>query len=148
MRRIHRGLDREDLVKLLTSGDGAPFKEIWRLLLFSATLGFKKGLRIPLADSDAGRAVPDAYFANCQSWPGIVFLFGLVETDVTDILLASETSEELLITIFEEYANGGLSLLQDRIGKTSATIENIVSLIIEESASLKLEKPQLSDIAI
>jgi len=148
VRRVHRGLDKEDLVKLLTSGDRAPFKEIWRLLLFSAMLGFKNGLRIPLGDTDAGRAIPDTYFANCQSWPGIFFLFGLVETDATDVLLASETSEELLITIFEEYANGGLSLLQDRIGKTSATVENIVSLIIEESVSSDLEKPQLSDIAI
>ncbi len=36
MRRIQRAVDKEELVKTLTTGDNPPFREIWRLLIFAA----------------------------------------------------------------------------------------------------------------
>src|SRR5207302_416297 len=43
MRRINRAADKEDIIKSLTSEPTGVFREIWRLLLFSAILGFKSG---------------------------------------------------------------------------------------------------------
>jgi dnd system-associated protein 4 len=147
MRRIQRAQDKENLVKDLTGGETPCFREIWRLLIFAATLGFKLGRREKLGETDSGKAIPESYFTNSTAWPGLLFLFGLVETNETILLHSSDEAENELMTVFEEYANGGLSYLQERLGTKGANLLSLID-VISEAATTSLPKPNLSDIAI
>lgn len=147
MRRIQRAQDKENLVKELTGGESPCFREIWRLLIFGASLGFKLGRREKLGETDSGKAIPESYFTNSTAWPGLLFLFGLVETNETNLLHSSDAAENELMTVFEEYANGGLSYLQERLGTKSANLLTLID-VITEVATTSAPKPNLSNIEI
>ena len=89
MRRIQRDIRYEELVKRLTTGDSAVFKEIWRLLLFSAALGIKDGTRKPLEQVDSGKAMPESYFST-PGWRGFLYLIGVAETGGSECLRGDE----------------------------------------------------------
>ena len=148
MRRIQRSQDKEELVKQLTTGENAAFGEIWRLLLFSAMLGYKLGRREPLGQKDSGKAMMESYFANCPAWPGVLYLLGLVETQKTDVMGASEDAENKLITVFEEYANGGLAYLDEQLRGRTPTLLNVLDIVNGITASSGVRTPNLAEIAI
>ena len=130
MRRIQRDACHEELVKNLTSGDGAIFKEIWRLLLFAAALGIHDGRRRPLVKSESGKAIPDTYFST-PAWRGFLYLMGVAETGNSACLHGNEESQEFLVTAFEEYANNGLHILAERLRASSSPFEEFVSFMLE-----------------
>ena len=123
MRRIQRASDKESLVQTLTSGENPPFKEIWRLLIFAASVGQSRGRREPLKAVDSGKAIPAAIFANSPAWPGFHYLMALVEKDDSTILGGSDALENERLTVFEEYANGGLSVMQEELEKGSYLLD-------------------------
>ncbi len=129
MRRVQRASDKEDLVKTLTTGENAPFREIWRLLLFAAALGFHEGKRIPLGGVDAGKAMPQTYFSNNPAWPGLQYLLALVTVDDANVLAGSEEEDDRRLTIFEEYANGGLELMQGSLESSSYSLEALIGFV-------------------
>ena len=94
MKRIHRAPDKKRIIETLTADGTAAFREIWRLLLFAAALGFKNGRRDPLVNVDSGDAIRQELFGNNPAWPGILYLIGLVETGGIDMLMATEESED------------------------------------------------------
>ena len=61
MRRIQRDICHDELVKALTAGESALFKEIWRLMLFAAALGVFQGKRKSIDKADTGKAIPENY---------------------------------------------------------------------------------------
>lgn len=129
MRRIHRDLKREKFVQALTTGDRPCFSEIWRLLLFAAMLGAKLGRRLPLGQSDAGKAMMGQYFSNCPAWPGLLYLLGLVETDSAELLHPSESAEDQLVKLFEEYANAGLDHMQQELRGKEPSQTRLVDML-------------------
>lgn len=133
MRRIQREVQHEALVKRLTTGDQAVFGEIWRLLLFCAALGVHHGSRRALAKVDTGKAMPENYFSS-PGWRGFLYLIGIVETDGSDVLRTSTGEQDQLITMFEEYANGGLYLLADRLEAALSPLDALTSLLLEQRA--------------
>src|SRR5688572_24780976 len=104
MKRVHRPADKERIIELLTSDGAGAFRELWRLLLFSAALGFKNGRREPLGETQSGDAIRQELFGNSPAWPGILYLIGLVESGATEVLMATEEAEDQRIKNFEEYA--------------------------------------------
>jgi dnd system-associated protein 4 len=148
MRRIQRSQDKEELVKQLTTGENAAFTEIWRLMLFSAMLGYKLGRREPLGQKDSGKAVMESYFANSPVWPGVLYLLGLVQTQSTEVMIATEDAENQLLTIFEEYANGGLAYLNEQFRGRTPTLLSILDIVNGVLASSGVRSPNLAEIAI
>jgi dnd system-associated protein 4 len=130
MRRIQRDVCHEEVVKNLTSGDSAIFKEIWRVLLFAAALGIKDGKRRPLDKTDSGKAIPDTYF-NAPGWKGFLYLIGVADTGDSACLHGTEQAQDFLITAFEEHANHGLHLLADRMRASSLPLDELVSVLLE-----------------
>jgi dnd system-associated protein 4 len=130
MRRIQRDVCHEDLVKRLTVEDGAVFGEIWRLLLFAAALGQRTGKRRPLNKVDSGKAMPESYFGT-PGWRGFLYLLGVSETGVSDCLRGDTQQSDFLVTLFEEYANEGLFILQERLQVSISPQEEILSLMAE-----------------
>ncbi len=146
MRRVQRSEDKEGLVKALTAGDNPVFKEIWRLLMFAAALGVMTQRRVPLGTVDSGKAMPQTYFTNNPAWPGFLYLLALVEENTSDILAGGEELDNKRIAIFEEYANGGLELLHNELETSSYSLDAVVGLIAQMTASS--ENHELRDIAI
>ena len=131
MRRILRATDKEPVIQALTSGETGLFKEIWKLLLFAAMVGYHDGTREPLKKSDSGKAIDSQVFGNCPAWPGILYLMGLVETQDTRSLYADDKNENDLIKRFEEYANRGLTILHSESEAGNYSVQSISRLILE-----------------
>lgn len=113
MKRIHRAIDKEDIIKLLMADQVGVFKEIWKLLLFTAQIGLRNGRREPLNSVDSGKGIDQSTFGNCPAWPGLIYLMALAETESTICMSNAPEAEDIRISVFQEYANGGLSILQD-----------------------------------
>lgn len=139
MRRIQRAVDKEEVVRELTSGEPPIFKEIWRLLMFAASVGFKKGRCEPLGVTDSGKAIPQTYFANSPAWPGFLHLLALVADGDPHILAGDEASDDKRITIFETFANGGLAILHEELERRSFSFEAILDFITQ------IDTPVLDD---
>jgi dnd system-associated protein 4 len=133
MRRVQRATDKEEVIKRLTVGDKPYFKEIWRLIMFAAMVGYRHGRREKLGSFDSGKGIDAAIFGNSQpAWPGILYLLALVETNSHTILQSGEDQDNQKIEIFEEYANGGLSLLKEKLDAASYTLDGLLDLILAE----------------
>lgn len=136
MKRIHRAKDKAEVIDALTTEleiqgvkTPPPFKEIWRLLMFCAALGFREGKREPLHSVDQGKGIDQSSFGNSPAWPGILYLMGLVETGGTQPLAATEDAEGFRIQLFEEYANAGLTILKEKCGHDEPDLRFIINFI-------------------
>lgn len=142
MRRIQRDKRHEDFIQTLVSGDQAVFREIWRVLLFAAALGVKRGERMPLGEVDTGKAFPESYFSS-PGWKGFLYLLGFMDSETSDHLKNDEKAQEKLITAFEEYANAGLSALSEAVTSSTDPLGEIAALI-EDNTKQELGAPDIS----
>lgn len=145
MRRIQRDTAHEDFIKSLISGEQPVFKEIWRVLLFAAAYGVKKGERTPLENTDSGKAFPESYF-NTPGWKGFLYLIGFCDTDTGDHLRNDEEEQDKLVTAFEEYANFGLHELAKSVTSSSDIIGDVISFI-QNNIQEELSAPDLTDLS-
>ncbi len=143
MKRIRRAADKGRIIELLTSDGTTAFREIWRLLLFAALLGFKNNRREQLGNVQSGEAIRQELFGNSPAWPGILYLIGLVESGTTDVLMASEDAEDKRVTSFEEYANGGLAILQEHFKAGNCNLDSLLNFIQAQTAEIYTKKPDL-----
>jgi len=144
MRRIQRDSAHEELVKTLTTGDVAIFKEIWRLMLFASSVGIAHGKRKPLKNVDSGKNIPDSYFGT-PAWPGYLHLLGITETGGSEILHGTEKNQEIVITAFEEYANAGLEIIGAKIKEASTPLDAL-SIVLLESQQQNASAPTLEEL--
>ena len=139
IKRIHRAVDKEEIISALTSTNLGVFREIWKLLLFAAQIGIKNDKRQPLSNIDSGKGIDQSTFGNSPAWPGILYLIGLVETDNPDILSNSSEAEEQRIAIFQEYANGGLEILKEYFSEKVIDVDGILSFIDAQTSKKELK---------
>jgi len=133
MKRFHRAKDKQAVVDALCRNN-KPFSQIWQVMMFSCCLGIKVGRREPLGDSDSSVAIPASVFSNnVDAWPGIAYLINLVETSDPLILTADEETHDKRITTLEEYANGGLAYLAERLEATDYSFSSICTVVVEHS---------------
>ncbi|TVR64209.1 MAG: DNA phosphorothioation-associated protein 4, partial [Candidatus Competibacteraceae bacterium] len=105
----------------------------WRLLLFAAQVGIKNSRREPLRSVDSGKGIDQTTFGNCPAWPGVLYLMSLVESESTNALSGSGEAEDQRILIFQEYANGGLSILQEFFLDRPLDIDGLIAFIETQS---------------
>jgi len=79
------------------------------LLCFAAVLGYDKGQKIPLGEK-TDDFVDGRVLSNSDSTVDLMYLIALVSERNVDVL--RDEQEENVATIFEQYANGGLSILR------------------------------------
>jgi dnd system-associated protein 4 len=130
MRRVQRDVCHDELIKTLTSGESALFKEIWRVLLFAAALGVHSGTRLKIERADSGKAIPESYFSS-PGWKGFLYLIGVSETGDSACLRGTEDAQDSLVTVFEEYANQGLHLISERTGTSGSMLEELTVMLLE-----------------
>ena len=129
MKRIHRASDKEEVIKSLMAEQVGVFKEIWKLLLFAAQVGMRNGKRESLKIFDSGKGIDQSTFGNCPAWPGVLYLMSLVETENSCCLTGSSDAEDERITLFQEYANGGLSVLRDFFSGRTFDLDGLLAFI-------------------
>ncbi|MFN6513555.1 MAG: DNA phosphorothioation-associated protein 4 [Nostoc sp. CreGUA01] len=117
--RIRVAKDKAQLVKDLTSSDGGtgPFQTFADAIVFAAALGAKHKKRVPLGEISKREPSPIRleYFAT-MGHDVLIKLLGITETqDINILSLDEEQYETQRHHIFEEYANGGLEILQNEL---------------------------------
>jgi len=139
--RIRVAKDKADLVKALTSADGAtgPFQTYADVIVFAAALGAKHKKRVPLGEISKREPSPIRleYFATMgHDW--VIKLLGITETqDIKILSLNEEEYEAKRNHIFEEYANGGLEILQNELRGSVDYSERILLFLSYERTSKK-----------
>jgi len=133
MRRFHRARDKQPVIDAVIANGKGAFSQIWQVLIFAACLGWKLQRREPLAESDASVAVPPAVLANnCACWPGLSYLIALVDMKEPTVLSADDTADDTRIKALEEYANAGLSYMQEQLEPSAYSIGSVASFLVEQ----------------
>jgi dnd system-associated protein 4 len=133
-RRIHRASDKEQLIKRLTSENDI-FKEIWRLLIFASKVGWGNCKRAPLKSFDSGKGIDQTTFGNCAAWSGLVLLMSIAENNSEKYLSGDYIIDQERITIFEEFANGGLEIMGEYFLHKTANLDGILEFIASLSGN-------------
>ncbi|MCC5640690.1 DNA phosphorothioation-associated protein 4 [Nostoc sp. CHAB 5844] len=114
--RIRVAKDKAELVKSLVASKDTtgPFQTYVDVLVFSAALGAKHKKRIALGDvcKRDPDPIPQEHFVT-KGYDMLIKILALTENKDINILASNdEYCDKQRIFIFEEYANGGLEILQ------------------------------------
>ena len=131
--RIKIAKDKADLVKALVASNEptAPFQTYVEVMLFAAALGVKHRKRVPLETiaKDLSPLRQD-YFTS--SFAFVINLLAITEAKEINILCNDEMADDQRINIFEEYANGGLEILQNELRGAVDYSERILLVLSSE----------------
>lgn len=117
--RIRVAKDKADLVKDLTasSGETGLFQTFADVIVFAAALGAKHKKREPLGEISKREPspIPQEQFI-VRGYDTLINLLAIIETkDIKILSFNEENNIERRNNIFEEYANGGLEILQGEL---------------------------------
>ncbi|MFM9160669.1 MAG: DNA phosphorothioation-associated protein 4 [Dolichospermum sp.] len=144
--RIRVAKDKAELVKSLSSADGGtgPFQTFADVIVFAAALGVKYKKRVPLGEISKREPAPIRLEVFAVSGYDILIkLIALTETQ--DIIILSphgEEHEKQRNGIFEEYANGGLEILQNELRGAVDYSERILLFLSYERANNPKEEKE------
>lgn len=131
--RIKIAKDKADLVKALVASNEptAPFQTYVEVMLFAAALGAKHRKRVPLEAiaKDLSPLRQDYFTSNFAL---LINLLAITETQDINILSDDEVADDKRIHIFEEYANGGLEILQNELRGAVDYSERILLILSSE----------------
>lgn len=111
---VRRSKQYEETLQKLGGKDATMFPTLREALTFCAVLGYKERRKVPL---DANVGTEDIAGAQYQTNSAVdmVFALALADRKSSDILRPDQEKE--CIKIYEEYANGGLELVQSWIDR-------------------------------
>ncbi|KAM3108449.1 DNA phosphorothioation-associated protein 4 [Phormidesmis sp. 146-33] len=142
--RIKVAKDKAYLVRSLTASDTTtgPFETYADVLAFAATVGIKHRRRVPLI-SEVSKSEPSPIHRETFSARGYDMVMNLIAVaDSADpkILASNEASSAERSQAFEEYANGGLEVLEEMLKGTVDHLEQILLLLGSEGKSAQLSE--------
>jgi dnd system-associated protein 4 len=142
--RIRISKDKADLVKalMIANDTTGPFQTYADIVTFAAALGAKRKKRVPLGEIAKKEPGPIALeiFVS-RGYELAIKLLAIAETKDTQILSPNDVdAEENRIQIFEEYANGGLEILQEELRGAVDYTERLLLMLISERE--KQEQPE------
>ncbi|OCQ98514.1 dnd system-associated protein 4 [Oscillatoriales cyanobacterium USR001] len=134
--RINVAKDKADLVKALTVIDGktGPFQTYADAIAFAAAVGVNRQKRVPIKEVSKKEPGPISLeiFVS-RGYDSMIKLIAIAETKDTNTLsLIDEASEDLRITIFEEYANGGLEILREELRGAGDYLDQLLLMLLNE----------------
>jgi dnd system-associated protein 4 len=131
-RRISYSKDKGDIIRRLQRGDDStgPFALIADVLVFAAAFGLKRSRRVRLSEPLA-EPIRQSVFER-QGYDTMMNLVALHADPRPDILADSDEAVVARAQTFEEYANGGLELLQDELRGARDVLETIILLVSAE----------------
>lgn len=131
--RIRRPAAHKGLLEQLCGDAGNPFNHYYEALLYSAALGYARGAREPFEQAD--ESIRWDTFLSIEGAAELVDM--LAGTTIDDKTILAEEGAEQRIAIFEEYANGGLDVVQRAIDASPAKMTRavILDLVLGEQES-------------
>lgn len=131
-RRINIPKNKADFVRKLTSQDDGvgPFRLQADVLAFAAAFGARHGSRQPLKEATKDPIRAEVF--NRQGYDTLVNLLAIYNTHDPDVLADTDKECERRALIFEEYANGGLHILEDRLKGATDLTESLMLIIKSE----------------
>jgi len=126
--RVQIAEDKAKFVKSLRTSEDeiGLFQTYGDILTLAAVLGFNRKRRLPLnkASGDPS-AVLQEQFRNGM----IISLIAAAEIQESKILSSSEEDDRMRVQIFQEYANGGLEILQNELRGVTDHLSKISLLL-------------------
>jgi dnd system-associated protein 4 len=113
-RRIRVPADKVEFIESMLKTAKGPFEIKAQVLGFAAAYGSKYGERLPIKKASSGEAIRYSVFVG-EKMDTLVNLLAITHTGDPKVLARSDEMEDLRATIFEEFANSGLSLLEDKL---------------------------------
>ena len=131
-RRIAYGNDKADIIKRLWSADEStgPFARIADVLVFAAALGLKRNRRSRLAESLA-EPIRQSVFDR-QGYDTMMNLIALHADSRPEVLADADEAIHARAVAFEEFANGGLEILQEELRGVPDVLETVILLVTAE----------------
>ena len=118
LRAVVRSKEHEKMIQNLSGqsvdGNQTVFKTIRELICFAAMLGYQMDKRSTLPDNKRGEDVMIEEFQRNESID-FIYLIAVADTGGTEVLKSD--AEIDMVSIFEEYANGGFEILKGWLHK-------------------------------
>jgi dnd system-associated protein 4 len=131
--RIRIAKDKAELVKslVLSSDNNSPFQTYADVLLFAATLGARHDRRIPLGEISRREPGPiDRDIFISRGYDPAISLMAIAATQNLNIISPHQPDfEQQRFHIFEEYANGGLEILERELRGAVDYTERILLIL-------------------
>jgi len=137
--RIRVAKDKAELVKSLIASaeNNSPFQFYADVILFAAVLGIKQNQRLPLGEiskKEPGPISIEIFIA--RGYDPVMKLIAIAATENINVISPDRADfEQQRIQIFEEYANGGLDLIDRELCGAVDYTERILLML---SAPLNL----------
>ena len=130
MRNVRRSVDHEVLVRMLCEkphpiSQKSLFPTMRELICFAAALGYQQDRRIPL--SGKTHEIDARIIENSEAAIDMVYLVALA--GIRDVHILMPDREDDAVTVFEEYANGGLAILEEWMAATPGDIDGDLALL-------------------
>lgn len=141
--RIRVAKDKAELVKALVDDPGTtgPFQTYADVMVFAAALGAKRKKRSPLSAIAKEPAPIALEIFLSRGYDRVLKLLAIAETKEAKILSSfDEAAEEERTRIFEEYANGGLEILRDKLRGAVDYTDQLALVLASERE--KKEQPE------
>ena len=131
-RRIAYSKDKTEVIRRLQAVEDStgPFALIADVLVFAAAVGIKRNRRSPLAEPLA-EPIRQSVFDR-QGYDTMMNLIALHADPKPSVLSDSDEAVDTRARAFEEYANGGLEVLQEEIRGARDVLETVVLMINAE----------------
>ena len=141
-RRVRRSSDFDDVLDQIVGKD-KPFMAMRDALLFAACLGFSKERRVKLNKNQSEPIRWDVMTNRNGCETAVNLIAVLCNEDDPEILSESRFDER--ITMFEEYASGGLEIIKNLINASPKQVREVLLQLIDESLP-KTSPEKASDI--
>lgn len=131
-RRVRIPKDKENIINRLLKSENNKgiFNLKADLITFAASIGFKYGRRISFTDSF--EPIRQDVFER-QGYDTVINLIAVSAMNDPKVLMNTDTAELMRITIFEEYANGGLEVLNEELKGAVSILDHLLLMIKNES---------------
>ena len=131
--RIRVAKDKAELVKSLiaSTDNNSPFQTYADVILFAAVLGSKQKQRLPLGEiskKEPGPISSEIFIA--RGYDPVIKLIAIAATENINVISPNRSDvEQQRIQIFEEYANGGLQIIQQELRGAVDYTERILLML-------------------
>lgn len=113
-RRIKVPADKDEFIESMLKTAKGPFELRAQVLGFAASYGAKYGKRLPIKKPLTEKSIRYGVFVG-EKLDTLINLLAITHTGDPKVLARSEDMEDLRATIFEEFANSGLSMLEEKL---------------------------------
>jgi dnd system-associated protein 4 len=148
--RIRVAKDKAELVKSLIASteNNSPFQTYADIILFAAVLGAKNKQRRPLGEiskKEPGPISIEVFLAH--GYDPVMKLIAIAATENINVISPDRSDvEQQRIQIFEEYANGGLDLLDRELCGAVDYTERILLMLSVDATQRSAQPSQSADL--